>query len=116
MYNNTTLKDLIEFLETMDPEKWVLDGFGSSHCDRGSYSELAFEPVAWAKIGDMLTFAKKAVGSTKVGYKGGEYVMGLNTPVYIGEWGCKGDAITPITFKYWRLIASRDYNNRDGMS
>jgi hypothetical protein len=103
MYSNTTLGDLIEFLKTMNPEIIVKDGFGHPHSDRGNYDELAFDPMPESKIRDMLENAESAVGKTFDGWKGGEYIMDLGTPVYIGEFGNCGDPITPIHFKYWKL-------------
>ena len=108
MYNNITLGKLIEFLETMDPNLIVKDGFGSPHSDRGSYAELAFEPAAEAQIGTMLQYARSAVNESFEGYKGGVYVMTLDTPVYIGEWGCCGDSITPTHFEYWKLTSGKE--------
>lgn len=107
MYNNTTLGDLIEFLETMDPEMTVKDGFGSPHSDRGSYDELAFDPAPEARIGDMLANAKSANGGTFEGWKGGDFTMCRETPVYIGEYGDCGDPITPVHFKYWKLTSEK---------
>jgi hypothetical protein len=107
MYNHTHLRDLITFLETQDPESTVKDGFGEPHSDRGSYDELAFDPKPEAKIEDMLRYAKGAVGETFEGWKGGDYTMDLDTPVYIGEYGTGGDPITPTHFKYWALTATK---------
>lgn len=107
MYANMTLGKLIEWLEAQDPELIVKDGFGSPHSDRGDYSELAFSPVNEAKIGDMLTYAKSAVGSTYTGYKGGEFEMSLRTSVYIGEYGYCGEEITSTHFKYWTLTGRK---------
>ena len=101
MGNNTTLGDLINWLKLKDPVGVVADGFGEPHSDRGDYSELAFDPKETAKICDMLQHAQSAVGARFTGWKGGEFVMSLHTPVYIGEYGKCGDPITPIHFKYW---------------
>ena len=106
MMNHTTLGILIDWLERQDPNMLVKDGFGSPHSDRGKYSELAFAPLPEAKISDMLTEAERADGGTFTGWKGGEYKMNRSTPVYIGEYGTCGDAITPICFKYWLLTGT----------
>ena len=105
--NHTHLGHLIDFLETMDPNLIVKDGFGSPHSDRGSYDELAFTPEAEARIGDMLDYARQADGSTYEGWKGGDYTMDRDTPVYIGEYGDCSDPITPTHFKYWALTATK---------
>lgn len=107
MMNRTTLGDVIAWLEQQDSDLVVLDGFGSPHSDRGSYDELAFKPMASARIGDMLAYARSAVSRTFTGYKGGDFTMDEGTPVYIGEWGSCGDAITPTHFKYWALIGRK---------
>lgn len=107
MYNNTTLEILIKWLESQDPNLVVDDGFAYPHSDRGDYSELAFDPLPKAKIGDMLAHAKSAVGETFPGYKGGAFKMDEYTSVYIGKDGTCGDAITPTHFKYWLLTGVR---------
>lgn len=107
MYNHTTLGMLIDWLEKQDQELIVKDGFGRPHYDRGSYDELAFSPLNEARISDMLAMARSVDGSTFCGYKGGEYLMDRNTPVYIGEYGECGDAITHIYFKYWLLTGRK---------
>lgn len=103
MYGNMTLGELIEWLKQQDPNLIVLDGFGSPHCDRGSYDELAFEPVDKTTIGDMLEYARSAVGETFCGWKGGDFTMDEHTSVYIGHYGICGEEITSIHFKYWLL-------------
>lgn len=108
MMANMTLGTLIEWLEKQNQNLVVNDGFGSPHSDRGDYSELAFKPLPKAKIGDMLKYAKSAIGKTFVGWKGGEYKMDLHTSVYIGEYGDCGEEITTIHFKYWLLTGEEE--------
>lgn len=107
MYANMTLGDLIDWLKQQDARLVVKDGFGSPHSDRGSYDELAFDPLPEASLGDMLKHAESAVGETFTGYKGGQFEMGLHTSVYIGAYGDCGHEITPIHFKYWLLTAKQ---------
>lgn len=108
MYANMTLGALIEWLEGQDPEMVVKDGFGSPHSDRGDYSELAFTPEPEAKIADMLANARRALGGTFEGWKGGEFTMGEHTPVYIGNYGECGEEITSTHFKYWLLTGKKE--------
>ncbi|HCU06466.1 MAG TPA: hypothetical protein DIC42_02630 [Holosporales bacterium] len=110
MMNHTTLGILIGWLEKQDQNLIVDDGFGYPHSDRGDYSELAFNPLPKAKIDEMLAHAKGAVGATFTGWKGGEYIMEESTPVYIGDYGECGDAITPTHFKYWILTGKINSN------
>jgi len=114
MMNNTTLGDLIEWLEKQDQDLIVKDGFGSPHSDRGDYSELAFTPAPEATISDMLMFARSAVGATFTGWKGGDFRMEKYTPVYIGEYGTCGEPITPTHFKYWLLTAKGSKDAKEG--
>lgn len=86
------LKNLIEWLEKQDENAVVPYGFGEPHSYRGDYSQLAFDPVENAKIGDMLAHARSALGETFEGYKGGEFTMNEYTDCYIAEYGTCGDA------------------------
>jgi hypothetical protein len=95
------LEDLITQLEIRDPDKRVMNGFGSPHSDRGYYEDLAFEPVTETTFGEMLEHAKSAMGKTFEGYKGGEYKMHEYTDCKIGEWGISGEEITRFNFLYW---------------
>jgi hypothetical protein len=108
MYANMTLGELIQWLKQQDLDLIVRDGFGSPHSDRGSYEELAFSPMAEARLGDMLRSAESAVGQTFYGWKGGDYIMDTHTSVYIGEWGSCGEEITKIHFKYWLLTGRKE--------
>lgn len=98
---NKTLGELIEWLEKQPQDKWVRDGFGSPHSDRGDYSDCAFDPKEGALIEDMLRHAKSALGTTFKGWKGGNYVMEEYVNVLIGEHGHCGENITDTHFKHW---------------
>ena len=108
MYANMKLGRLIDWLKEQDPKLTVKYGFGGPHSDRGSYDELAFEPVDEATFGDMLKYAELANGSTFTGWKGGLYTMDRSTSVYIGDFGECGYEITPTHFKYWLLTAEEE--------
>lgn len=64
---------------------------------RGSYAELALE-YQYTE-GEELTLAaflkmlKEAIGKTYNGYKGGDFIMGKNTPIWVAHYG------TSIGFK-----------------
>lgn len=61
---------------------------------RGSYSELALDYQN--KVGmemtvtDFLDMLTMCIGKTFVGYKGGEYVMGIGTPIWVANSGKSG--------------------------
>ena len=94
------LCELISYLEKEDPNKIVAKGFDFPHSYRGSYQELAFEPVDNVKAGDMLECAQKAVGNTYRGYKGGDYKMQGYTTVHIANHGECGEEIGNILLGY----------------
>lgn len=105
------LKNLIEWLRQQDKNAVVTDGFGSPHSDRGSYIDLAFNPVEKTTFGEMLKHAEKAVGATFEGWKGGKYTMDEYTDCHIGEYGECGEEITTAHLKLWLLTAVRDNAN-----
>lgn len=74
-----------------DIEKYYPVGIDSW---RGSYYELALEyeknrePML---LGDFIKMLKKIIGKTLIGYKGGNFLMGKTTPVWVANYGeCKG--------------------------
>ena len=88
-----TLGDLITALECM-PQYTFIDGIKEPQSYRGYYSDLAFEHADdKVKVSDALAMCKAAMGKVFTGYKGGDYVMGETTPVWIAEYGCLGKKI-----------------------
>lgn len=61
---------------------------------RGSYEELAlsfkFEGDAQT-VEDLLQKCREAVGAIYTGYKGGDFTMGRNTPVWVANYGNSGN-------------------------
>lgn len=94
------LAELIETLESYNPETVVKEGFNSPHSYRGYYDELAFEPARNVTIGEMLAAAKEADGATYQGYKGGEFTMGGFTNTHIANYGDCGDALSARLLRY----------------
>lgn len=85
-----TLGGLIEILERIGPE-CLIDGLGHPHSYRGYYSDLAFEQrVEQIKAKDLLYLCKGCMGMIFEGYKGGDFVMGALTPLWIAEYGSCG--------------------------
>lgn len=85
-----TLGDLIRYLERFPANARFAIGFGGPHSYRGYYDELAFERRDDVAVRDMLADARGAVGTTYQGYKGGNYTMSLDTPVWLAAYGCSG--------------------------
>src|ERR1700730_9480836 len=85
-----------------DKTKFVMFDFGgyvpgeiASY--RGYYSHLAIDWLDRGQectVNKLLTAAKRAVGDAYFGYKGGEYVMDADTPIWAAHWGdCTSTAI-----------------------
>ena len=89
-----TLGEMIEYLESQPQDKKLERGLGNPHSWRGSYDELAFEPVDRTTVGKMLVVAKGCVGTVFPGYKGGDYEMDRNTLVNIEYFGSYTDGGT----------------------
>ena len=95
------LQALINALAAADQDYVAPLGFAEPMSYRGSYYDVAFEPAHNVTVASMLSHAKKALGATFIGYKGGDYTMGPYTPCYIARWGeCDGDMIGPILVAY----------------
>lgn len=83
-----TLDELIAALEKVDPATEVENGFENPHSYRGYYDELAFEPAENVTVAHMLQQARSARGATYTGWKGGEFTMDGDTPVWLADEGC----------------------------
>ena len=88
-----TLGQLIGLLEGL-PEERLIKGLGSAHSYRGYYSDLSFSPTeANQTVKEALIMAQKCMGEVFEGWKGGEYQMGRNTPLWSAEEGCTADKL-----------------------
>ena len=97
-----TLGELIDRLESVDPDTHVPMGFSFPHSYRGYYNELAFEPAANTTIGQMLFLARGCIDYVFTGHKGGEFKMTLNTPVWLAYSGSSANSemIGTVLLKY----------------
>lgn len=98
-----SLGRLIEALEAVDAtdDCWVSFAFGDfvptrCHSWRGSYSELAigYAELEWETRPALKHFVnqlKQCVGAEFTGWKGGEFRMDLDTPVWVAEGGKSGN-------------------------
>ena len=71
---------------------------------RGYYSDFAIEyvydpdEVCATTVAQLLPVLKNSVGETFVGYKGGDFLMDENTPVWMANYGsCPGLAVMSVT-------------------
>jgi len=66
-------------------------GFYGPHSYRGYYHDVAFEIAEDITVGEVLSAAKEALGSTYQGWKGGDYTMKDYTETWLvareGETG-----------------------------
>lgn len=95
---HVTLGELIDKLAAADKDKTVRNQNGayiSAACDsyRGYYSDLAFDWGDKCTVAEILASANEALGKTFTGYKGGEYTMSENTPLWVADYGCCGEAV-----------------------
>ena len=91
-----TLGKLIAVLESM-PEGAEVANLNSAHSYRGYYSDLAFERDEGTRpAADLLAECKAAMGQVFCGYKGGDYVMGALTPVWLANYGCCGPKLMAL--------------------
>ena len=91
-----TLGKLIAALEAM-PEGAEVANLRDAHSYRGYYSDLAFEREEGTRqAAELLAECKAAMGKVFCGYKGGDYVMGALTPVWLASYGCCGPKLMAL--------------------
>lgn len=92
-----TLGRLISELENQ-PMSQQIESIGEPHSYRGYYDDLAFEKVdGTTTVAILLTLLKtECLGQTFTGYKGGDFYMDSDTPVWISEYGSTGVKIMSI--------------------
>ena len=107
---HVTLGGLITMLQSLEPSAkvWLDDGSapGQLMSYRGYYADLAFSrtyaDLAFSRtseaitVDQMLTTCQAALGQSFEGYKGGDYVMGEDTPLWMANWGMTGLAIVAM--------------------
>jgi hypothetical protein len=81
-----TLGELVSRLSSL-PQDAKVEGMSSEAISyRGYYSEIAFLHGS-STVGEILETAKDSIGRTYQGYKGGDFVMQKNTPVWVSDYG-----------------------------
>lgn len=84
-----------DHLVTFDYDENVSPGDVDSY--RGYYEDLAIEPSASeCRASELLSLLDDALGKTFTGYKGGDFVMKEDTPLWCAEYGDCGRAITGL--------------------
>ena len=88
-----TLGKLIKALEAM-PAGAQVSNINGAHSYRGYYDDLAFERGEGTQpASELLAKCRDAMGRVFDGYKGGDFVMHENTPVWIAEYGNCGQML-----------------------
>lgn len=91
-----TLGELIDVLGQL-PGDTEIPNLTEPHSYRGYYSDLAFELGPETRTAaDLLVECRSAMGKVFIGYKGGDFVMGELTPVWVAEYGSCGDRLMNI--------------------
>ena len=92
-----TLGELISALDAMPADAQVAS-LTDAHSYRGYYSDLAFKycPSGIRPASDLLAECRAAMGKTFEGYKGGDFVMGKATPLWVASYGCCGEKLIAL--------------------
>jgi hypothetical protein len=97
-----TLGQLIQRLEPMPGIRPILtvDGHGIEGLGsyRGYYSDMALHPtegLVW-NAGQLLRECQRVVDTELTGYKGGEFLMERDTPLWLAGYGRLGPAIMDL--------------------
>jgi len=103
---HVTLGQLIELVKGTTGLVRFTDGGGPGEemSYRGYYSDLSFGEGPPAQAAAFLEQLQKALGATYEGYKGGDYVMGPETPLWRGIYGSTGDAIVSADYEDGDLV------------
>lgn len=101
--NQLTLGEMVILLENADQTKPVrfTNGRSPGYYDsyRGYYEFVAVDPCDDPiTVAEFLELTKVAIGATYAGYKGGNFTMSKNTPVWISHYGeASGWCVSAIT-------------------
>lgn len=103
-----TLGEMIKTLEAM-PADTMIDGIDEPHSYRGYYSDLAFSRQdEKVRAADALAMCRGAMGQVFEGYRGGDFVMGALTPVWIAFYGSCGQKLMAINDDGSLIVADDD--------
>lgn len=103
-----TLGKLIDRLSEL-PAAMPIEGIHNPHSYRGYYCDLAFERGDKMTVEDALKTARGCMGEVFEGYKGGDFQMGRNTPVWLSSYGYCGPRIMKLSDDGQFITAEYDY-------
>lgn len=92
-----TIDKLITKLEKFSKDKEI-EKLSNPHSYRGYYSDLGLQISSkTTTVGETIDFLnERCLGVTYEGYKGGEYYMDKDTPLFVDTWGSTGDRIMDV--------------------
>lgn len=106
-----TLGKMIDALTKFDQSALVVFGGaddgapGSEDSYRGYYSDLSFDASGKnVTVSDFKKSCEAALGQTYQGYKGGDYKMGADTPLWCASYGCCGNAIMNVSENDGKIV------------
>ena len=104
-----TLGRAIDVVSAADPAMAVEfdrgGGPSGPHSYRGYYSDLAFSQSNQTVTAEaFLAELSESLGKPFEGYKGGDYVMAIGTPLWVASYGCTGPAIMGARIDGEKLI------------
>ena len=86
------LGELLDGLRQADPEAEI--NLTDPHSYRGYYHDLALEPTTEpVKVWQLINQLSDVINTELTGYKGGEFLMSADTPVWVAHYGCTGSAL-----------------------
>lgn len=93
------LGGLLDRLREADPEALVY--LERPHSYRGYYADLALEPAARPiRVWELINQLSDVIDTELTGYKGGEFLMEADTPVWIAAYGNTGLALIDFDPKH----------------
>jgi hypothetical protein len=111
--NQMTLGELLRALKRCDQDKYIAFDFANFmpadgvDSYRGYYEDLAigYAHGVDTKVADVVKWLEEAEGKIFDGYKGGEYLMGSDTAVWVANHGTTtGTAIVEVVDRGWRIL------------
>ncbi len=91
-----TISKLLERLNELDDET-LIEGLSDPHSYRGYYSDLALEPgPEKVAVRELKESVSEVLGTELCGYKGCDFLMAKDTPVWVANYGCCGQKLIAI--------------------
>lgn len=101
MYGALTIGTILRVLDELPAKHVTSYGWDDAYSYRGYYEELSVNRTK-ASVATMRAVLQGAVGRVMDGYKGGEYLMKLDTGVWVASWGAPGHPITVDTLELFK--------------